>query len=142
MAVIKKDVNKVLLFLLIVPIVLFISFSTYYDNKLKNLAIESDKITGRVSLAEANSSKEEFLEEKYAYLSLESEDLKQDRLKMESELALTKSELQNLNDKFSRLQQQFQYIQESLVNANEQISKLIAKNNELCRKLKEKGGEC
>lgn len=148
MVAIKRDVNRTLLFLVLVPIILFISFSTYYDNKLKNLSVESDKsreilATGQAVFAEANYSlKEDFFEERYSSLDSENEGLKQDRLKMEQELALTKSELQNLNDKFSRIQQQFQQVQNSLIQANEQISSLIFKNHELCRKLKEKGGEC
>jgi len=33
-------------------------------------------------------------------------------------------------------------VQNALINANEQISTLIYRNQELCRKLEEKGGEC
>lgn len=61
--------------------------------------------TGKVVLVETNYTvlKEDFFEEKYSSLDSENEGLRHDRLKMEQELALTKSELQSLNEKFSRL---------------------------------------
>lgn len=148
--VIKKDVNKVLLFLVIIPIILFISFSTYYENKLKNITIEhnkSKKVTGKAVFEQANETMQlketfqrdkEFFENKYSELNTENENLKTEKDRLQSGLNSAKSELENLNDKFSRLQSQFQQVQNSLIHTNEQISRLLAKNNELCNKLKSK----
>jgi len=71
---IKKDVNKALLFLIIAPLILFVWFSTYYDNKLKNITIEYDKsreklqeLTGEVILEKFNETvqlKESFQKDK------------------------------------------------------------------------------
>ena len=151
MVIIKKDVNKMLLFLVLIPIVLFISFSAYYDNKLKNITAEYDKgilkeATGNIvlELNETIQSKEialkakESLEQKYSELQSENEGLKSERDKMQTELNSVKSELEQI--KFSKLQEQFQQVQDSLIKANGEISRLIARTNELCRKLEENGG--
>lgn len=142
-----------LLFLVLIPILLFISFSTYYDNKLKNITTEYDKgvlkeATGNVAfdLNETIQSKEmalkakETLEQKYFELSDENEGLKSEKDKMLAELNSMKSELDNTQVKFNRLQDQFQQVQDILIKANEEISSLIYRNQELCRKLEEAGG--
>ena len=144
-----------LLFLTLTPILLFISFSTYYDNKLKNTPTDNDKEipkgTGKAVLGQANETTrledtfqkdKKFFEEKYADLSSESEALRQDRVGLEAELNSAKSELENTKASFDKLQSKFKQVQDSLIKANEQISSLIARNQELCRKLEEKGGEC
>ncbi|MBI3035436.1 hypothetical protein HYY71_03865 [Candidatus Woesearchaeota archaeon] len=153
---IKKDVNKVLLFLIIAPLILFAWFSTYYDNKLNNITIGYDKsreklqeLTGKVVLEKFNETvqqKESFqkdkesLEKRYYDLKTENEELKTGKDKLHAELNSVKSELESQKANFNALQSQFQQVQNSLIAANEQISGLIARINELCSKLKNTGG--
>lgn len=145
-----------LLFLILIPILLFIGFSTYYENQLKNITIEHGKnteklkeATGKIVLEQLNEtiqSKEialkakETLEQRYFELQSENEGLKAEKDKMQAELNYVKSELEDTQVKFNSLQEQFQQVQNSLIKTNEQISSLIARTNELCRKLKEAGG--
>lgn len=157
MVVIKKDINKILLFLTIVPILLFLSFSIYYENKLKNISIEYNKSQEKLKetagnavleisnetfqLKESFQKDKEFFEEKYNNLNSENEELKRQRDMLQSQLNSMKSELEDINDKFNILQSRFQEVQNTLIKANEQISSLTARVNELCRKLKEAGGD-
>ncbi|MDP3766166.1 MAG: hypothetical protein Q8R04_06655 [Nanoarchaeota archaeon] len=120
---------------------------------MKNISIEYEKkfqeTTGKVVLAnETISLKEtfqkdrEFFEEKYSNLNMENQELKNNNEKLQLKLNSVKSELEDAKAKFDKLYSQFQQVQNSLIKANGQISSLIYKNQELCRKLKEKGGEC
>jgi len=156
--VIKNDVNKALLFLIIIPILVFIVFSTYYDNKLKNISMEYnrnreefEKVTAQAILEQLNEtllSKEiaiqdkEIMEENYFNLKTENEDLRKDRDKLKAELDHVNGQLEMQKNNFNILQARFQQIQSGLSKANDEISRLIARNQELCRKLKEKGEEC
>ena len=158
MVVIKNDVNKALLFLIIIPILVFIVFSTYYDNKLKNISMEYnrnreefEKVTAQAILEQLNEtllSKEiaiqdkEIMEENYFNLKTENEDLRKDRDKLKAELDHVNGQLEMQKNNFNILQARFQQIQSGLSKANDEISRLIARNQELCRKLKEKGEEC
>ena len=51
-----------------------------------------------------------------------------------------KSELQNLKEQFNALKNRFNQVQDALEKANDGISRLVARNNELCKELKEAGG--
>ena len=52
-----------------------------------------------------------------------------------------KSQVQDLQEQFNKLQNRFNQVQAALEAANDGISRLIARNNELCRELKEAGGK-
>ena len=55
-----KDVNKVLLFLTIVPIILFIALGVNYENTIKNVKDEYNKnleeVTGNLDLQKLNET--------------------------------------------------------------------------------------
>ena len=148
-----------MLLLLIIALVLIFSWSTaYYENALKNVSMQYNKnmeklqeATGNVIVEKANETiqlketyekDKEFFEQKYYDLSIENEELKREKEGMQAELNSVKSELEDAKNKFDILQSHFQQVQNSLIKANEQISSLIYRNQELCRKLKEKGEEC
>ncbi|MBI4143503.1 hypothetical protein HY487_01315 [Candidatus Woesearchaeota archaeon] len=130
--------------------------TAYYENALKNISIRYDKsldklqiATGKaileneaVQLKETYQKDKEFFEEKYYDLSTENEALIIEKEKLQAELNYEKSEIEGQKARFDKLQQQFQQVQNSLIKANEEISRLIAKNQELCRKLEEKGERC
>ena len=100
----KKDINRVLLFLVIAPLILFTWFSSYYENKLKNITIEYDKsieLTGKavlenetVQLKETYQKDKEALEKGYFDLKTENEELKIEKDKLQAELNSIKSELE------------------------------------------------
>lgn len=130
--------------------------TTYYENALKNVSIQYNtnleklqKSTGNVIIEKVNETikqresfqkDKEFFERKYYDLNTENEELKRENEKLQAELNFVKSELEDLKTKFDKLNSNFQQVQNSLIAANEQISKLIARTNELCKKLKEAGG--
>ena len=73
-------------------------------------------------------------------MKIENQELIKDKDKLQAEMKSVKSELQVQNAKFSKLQSQFNQVQSSLIEANDAISRLSARVQELCRKLKEAGG--
>ena len=152
---IKKDVNKVLLFLIIVPLLLFAWFSVYYQSTLKNISLEYNKsrekleeTTGKIVLEQLNEtlkSKEtalqdkEALEKGYYDLKVENEDLKLQKESLETELNSVKSELQDTKNKFNIIQTRFQEVQNGLSKAYDDMSILRARIKELCSKLEAAG---
>ena len=147
-----------MLLLIIIFFLLFAWHSAYYESTLKNISTQYNKnvkqlqeSTGKVVLDNVNvtiqlketfQKDKEFFEKRYYDLNTENEELKGEKEKLQSELNSVKSELDNQKSRFDILYNQFQQVQNSLIKANEQISSLIARNQELCRKLEEKGGEC
>jgi len=144
---------------IIIGLLLVFAWSTaYYENALKNISIGYDKnmekiqqATGKVVLEKANETiglkesfqkDKEFFEKRDYDLSTENEALRKEKERLQAEFNSIKSELEEQKSKFEKLNSQFQQVQNSLIKANEQISSLIYRNQELCRKLKEKGGEC
>ena len=158
MVYIRKDVNQILLFLTIIPIILFITLSIHYENKLKDISSEYNQkienfqdVSGKVVLTQLNetlSLKEvalkdkERLENEYYQLKIENEALAKDKDRLQSELEIVKAELSVKSSQFNTLQSRFNEIQNSLIEANEAISRLSARAQELCRKLEEKGEKC
>lgn len=149
----KKDVNKILLFITLIPIILFIALDVHYENSVKNINNEYNKkleeITGKIvlerlnetaQLKETNAKAKGMLEERYSDLKSENEGLVKQKDKLQIESDSLKGQLQSQNTKFNKLQSDFNQIQNSLIEANEAISRLTARANELCRKLKEAGG--
>ena len=97
--VFKKDINKVLLFLIIVPLILFAISTNYYENKIKNISDEYNKnqvllkATGNAilqsnetNLKETFQKDKEFLEKRYFDLKTENEVLRNDKEKLQTEL--------------------------------------------------------
>ena len=134
---IKKDVNKALLLLVLVPLLLFAWFSDYYYSNLKNITVELNKtqISGNAAIGSSLQKDREVLEKGYSELRSENELLRKENEKLKSESEASKSN-------FDKLYARFLEIQESLIKANDDLSRLSAKNKELCQRLKEKGGEC
>ncbi|MBS3114672.1 hypothetical protein J4448_06230 [Candidatus Woesearchaeota archaeon] len=103
-----------------------------------NVVVE--KVNETIQLKETYQKDKEFFEQKYYDLNTENEELKREKERLQSELNSLKGELENQKSRFDTLQAHFQQVQNSLMADNEQISKLIARTNELCKKLKEAGG--
>ena len=118
-----------------------------YDNYRINLGETTgkavlDNVNETIHLKEIFQKDKEVLEKQYSDLRIENEELKREKEKLQTEFNSAKSALEDIKAKFNTLQTQFQQVQNSLIKANEQISTLIARNQELCRKLEEKCGGC
>ena len=136
----KKKVNLGLLLLIVVLLLIYSMFSVHYNQALSNFtryygnnSIKS--ASGNVILEQNNSSSllqkdKHDLEKKYFDIKTENDKLKN-----------VNSELQNLQEQFDKLKNRFSEVQDALVKANNGISLLIGRNNELCRELKEAGGK-
>ncbi len=128
------------------------SFSIYYENKLKNISIEYNKsresfqeATGKTVLENVNETiqlKETFqkdkeaLEKSYYDLKTENEGLIRDYDKLKAQIDSVKSELERSKSNFDKLQNQFKQVRDSLASADQEISRLAGKVNELCSRLK------
>jgi len=137
-------------------VLIFAWSTTYYENTLKNVSMQYnknleklqestgnvvvEKVNETIQLKETYQKDKEFFEQKYYDLNTENEELKREKERLQSELNSLKGELENQKSRFDTLQAHFQQVQNSLMADNEQISKLIARTNELCKKLKEAGG--
>ena len=82
------------------------------------------------------------MERIYSDLKIENQKLANEKERLENELNMLKSQLGGRNAKFDLLQLQFQQVQGRLIKSNEEISRLISKNKQLCEKVKAAGGEC
>jgi len=136
---------------------LFAGFSAYYQGTLKNISTEYDKnseqlekITARLVSEEARSNEtlqlketvqrdKEALEGNYNEIKNENQVLKKEKTALEqeisstkSELSKTESELQTKKSEFDILKGKFQQVQNSLIEANDEISRLITRVRELC----------
>ena len=157
MKYIKKDVDRTLLVLLIFFLVLFLSFTVYYETTLrKTLSIkgESDKILSEVTaqsimeklnatdrIRKYASIDREMLEEKYSDLLVQQENLEKEKTKLQEELILLKSQLEYQQVKIDGPVAQFKLIQEK----NQQINELKEKIDALCLMLNStnfSGKEC
>ncbi len=154
----KKDVNRILLFLTIIPIFLYIIFSIHYQNRLNEISFEYneklkkfEEATGNAILEQKNKTyvitetalkDKEALEVIYSGLKVENQNLANEKERLENELNSLESQLNDRNTKFDLLQAQFRQVQNSLIKSNEEISGLMAKNRQLCGSVKASGGEC
>lgn len=155
MVLIKKDVNRILLFLVILPIILFSGFSIYYYNQLQNISTEFNKskemllstagqavresYNETIQLKESFQKDREALEKGYSDLNAENQQLAINNEKLKAELDSTKSELEDYKSKFGILEQRFKELQENLIKANEELGKLKSRVRILCKKLEEAG---
>ena len=149
-SLIKKDINTMLLSMIMVLIVAFTSITAYYNYKLDVITLEYNsnlqEITGKavlqkqnetVVLKESTKHDKEMLEQGYSSLKFENENLKAEKAGMESELNSAISGLEEQRNKFNILETRFREVQDSLSKANDEISRLIAMNKGLCRKVKD-----
>ena len=157
MAFLKKDMNLKLVFLILALVVAIAIFSTFYQTKLKDISTEYENKTEALEKITAKAVSEEAkvqeisqisekvqkdkgaIEKSYTELKNENEALKTDKNNLQEELAKTKSELQDKIDKFNLLQNRFNQVEESLIEANDEISRLAAKIRNLCKQLQESG---
>ena len=158
MAFLKKDINLRLIFLILALIITITGFSIFYQNKFKNISTDYEnktkqleKITAKAVSEESKSQElsqqqenirqdKEALESRYNEITSENQAPKKDLDSIRLELGRTKSELADKTSMFSLLQTRFDQVEESLVKANDEISRLSAKVKELCSELESAGG--
>lgn len=149
MEYIKKDTDRNLIVLIIFFLILFISFTVYYESELRGISVKKwqndkqiEEVTAQVMLEKLNSTErlnklalidKEFLEEKYSDLVVQHENLKKENSGLQEELTLMKSELEYQKVKIDGPVAQFRLIQDK----NEQIKQLKEKISALCQSLKE-----
>jgi len=154
----KKDVNLKLIFSIIVLLLLFTGFSVYYQKNLQNIKKEYNEkkeelesITAKLVSEEAKANEisqikekaqkdREYLEKGFNELKNENEVLEKELSSAKSELERAKAELQDKTNKLNLLQERFNHVEQSLIKANGEISRLAARANELCEKLETAGG--
>lgn len=121
------------------PLILFVWFSNYYYTSLKNITVEYNKTNaaGNVVAIESYSFQKdkEILEKSYSELRSDNDALRKENERLKSESETSRSN-------FEKIYSRFQEVQNALIKANDDLSRLSAKNRELCQRLKEKGEEC
>ena len=150
--------NHELLFIIIILVIGFAAFTAIYQNNIEgisseyeNKSKELEKITARLISEEARMQEISRLQEKaqedkeaieggFNDFRDENEKLQKDLASIRIELENTKSELQDKTNKFNLLQMRFDQVEDSLVQANNDISKLSERVNELCDNLESAGG--
>lgn len=148
MKIIKKDVNKSLLLLVMFFLVLFISFTVYYQIALRDVVKEKSHydrdlgmITAQLILERLNKSDnlkelalldKAVLEYKYNELAAENENLRNEIKSLKGEITLLKSEIEYNNIRIEGPVAQFRAIQDK----NQQIRQLQEKIELLCKALK------
>ncbi|MDP3765434.1 MAG: hypothetical protein Q8R04_02895 [Nanoarchaeota archaeon] len=148
MKFLAKDVNKSLLVLIIFFLILFITFTIYYESVLRNTSAEKsqydkkfgeltsqlvlEKLSKSAKLNEIALIDKTSLEEKYSDLAAQNENLKKEKMELQEEITLLKSELEYHKVKLDGPVAQFRLIQ----NKNQQISQLKEKIDALCSRLK------
>lgn len=125
---------------MVVALLIILSWSTAYNNELQKAT--GYAVLGNESLKETFQKDKEFLEKRYADLKFENDELRKQKDVLEAESSRVSNDLADTKSKFNILEKRFKELQDNLIKANEDIGRLIARNNELCRKLKEKGEEC
>jgi chromosome segregation ATPase len=165
MGFLKRDMNLKLIFMILILIIAITGFSIFYKFKLENVSIEYENkskqleeitakaISEEAKIQEISQSKETLsndkavLEEGYSSLNNENQELKKEKTILEEEIASvklelgkTKSELKEKVNNFNLLQARFDQIEGSLVKANDEVSSLAAKVNDLCKELEAAGG--
>ena len=154
----KKDMNLRLVFFIMVLVIAFAVFTAVYQNKLESISLEYEnksqeleKITARLiseetkmqeisRLQEKAQEDKEVIEGGFNDFRDENEKLQKDLTSIRIELEKTKSELQDKTNKFNLLQMRFDQVEDSLIKANNDLSRLSARVNELCNKLLSAGG--
>ncbi len=144
MKFLTKDVNKSLLVLVIFFLILFIVFTAYYENSIRNILKRYNKdqeifggLTANAVIEEFNKTSnlkenvqkyKEYLENRYDELSMLNENLKSENENLKAELGLIKSSTEYQKVKEIRPTQQFLLYQSKV----EEIGRLKKRINELC----------
>ena len=154
----KRDVNIKLVLIIVVLVAAIAVFSAFYQTKFKNISIDYEnktkqleKITAKAVFGETKSFElaqqqdnikkdKEALEQNYKSIDTENRGLKNELASTAAELAITKSQLSEARAKFDILQGRFNEVDQSLVNANDDISRLSFRVKELCKELENAGG--
>lgn len=155
MKLIRKDFNKVLLYLIIVPLILLSLATIYYQTELRRISAENQKnkeklegLTGELILERQNrtittelkSEKDrEILERLYDELKTENEELKKQNEALKSQLYPAKAAASDENGSINKFYRQFNQIQNSLIDISQQVSRLSVMAKEACEKLKSSG---
>ncbi len=148
MKFISRDVNKGLLIMLVFFLVLFVVFTLYYQNILRDALMQKSEYSAKLNeitanLVSANISDSErrqeiamidkaVLEEKYYNLIAYVQGLEQKKSELESENTIMKSEIEYNKIKVDGPVANFRLIQKK----NEEIKNLNNKISELCRQMK------
>ncbi len=144
----KKDINRRLLVLIIFFLVIFIGFTVYYEYTIKAVLKAkgtTDDLLGELGsrsilqklnqtdkLNEIALLDKAVLEDKYAQLSIQNENLKKERDSLQQQIIVLKSEIEYNNVKIDGPVAQFRLIQDK----NQQISELKKIIDSICSKLK------
>ena len=138
--------NRVLLFLVLVPLILFAWFSGYYSNSIEKIAgnctIASEYSVPSPDIVSNLKKDKELLEQGYADIRSEKEAVELEKQRLDEYSKSLKVECNTAQSTTSVYESRYNEIQGRLSTANEQISSLISKNNELCSRLEENGGSC
>ena len=142
MAIMKRDVNFVLFILIIVTLVAFAGFSTYYQKTFRNVSTqyqqkisELDEVAGSLQVAQENLSKtsrelrvkgerEEDLSKRYTTLSDLKEQLEKSLTETRSQLAQTTSELETTKSELTTTKSELSTTKSQLDAANAKIDSL------------------
>lgn len=153
MRFLKRDVNTSLLLFITFFLVMFISFTIYYEYKLRGIVAEKNineemlgEITARMTFEQLNSSarlkqlalvnktiaEKELLEQKYNELAEQNENIRKEKEALQNQTSLLKSEMEYQKIKLDGPTAQFRMIQDK----NEEIKQLGERIKELCLMLK------
>ena len=142
MAIMKRDVNFVLFILIIVTLVAFAGFSTYYQKTFRNVSTqyqqkisELDEVAGSLQVAQENLSKtsrelrvkgerEEDLSKRYTTLSDLKDQLEKSLTETRNQLALTTDELEKTKSELSTAKSELTTTKNQLDAANAKIDSL------------------
>ena len=157
MKFLTKDVNKSLLVLITFFLVLFIAFTVYYQISLKSIVKEKNQYDEKLGMIAAqliaqklnksNNLKEialidkAVLEDRYNEIVSQKAQLEDEKIALNKEIILLKSEIEYQKVKTDGPVAQFRLIQDK----NEQISQLKSKIDALCLQIRHFNisvGEC
>ena len=158
MAFMKRDVNIGLLILIIAAVIVFSSFSVYYQSTFKNVSLDyQNKLEqlGQVT-AELSKQKQELnqtyslrvkaeedrktLDVKYTEVRDENQQLSGDNTNLRSEVSSTKNQLAEAQIELESKKVQLAQTQADLSAANSKISSLNSDLDDVCTALIAAGG--
>lgn len=138
----KKDVNFVLLLVIVVTMICFASFTSYYQVTLHNLTLSyniklkqlenttkmllehKNKLMQTTAELQLKKERESELSRKYSSLREEKEMLEKEKARLESELDNTRNQLLQKTAELTQTQAQLVQTQDELTHARNQISAL------------------
>ena len=146
--IIRKDIDKRFLFLVVMLLVLLVSLTVYYEVRLAGISKRYDKspqifggITADAAIEQFNKTSnlkenvlkyKEYLEKRFDELNTLNKNLKSEVESLEAELKLVKSQIEYQKAKELGPTEQFRLFQ----SKSDEIIKLKEKTRELCLTLK------